>query len=266
MSQHRPKGKYISSKIVIDVILIMVLAMSVFILVSAFDSQRATTAIIEGFLEETADQIEETIPDGATKDRLELYLEKLEVVTDQGMQASTVTFLLQVFSVALLTIGGYLVMEVQRRADEAKKEVEKAKKAASIVTRRAGTVGKFVISGVSVQVLFVYLANAYQDSWLATKTAKAHKAELVPRIRDWVEFFTKQLFDSVGPDTGIEEGIHAQLFDQLTAIQVNLNELNMQGEEVDDILKRCDRCMNLLLESDMVEIYEHQLALLMKVD
>lgn len=256
-------------KVTVTIMILVVLVMSALILLTAFDTQRSTTISIEEKLTDAVDHIEETLPDGATKDRLTTFVDQLEAFSDKGMQESTVTFLFQVLSVALLTVGGYLVTQVQRRADETKKQADDAKKEVAKVQLEIARVKKAIrtlmksnvdVSKVVdmlkdselvfpiVSVLSTYLASAFQDSWLAkTASPGVHRTELVVQTRDGVTLFAKGLDEIVNNEEWeIEPRICDQMIDRLTKIKKHVNKLKEQGEDVDDILGTCDQGLELL--------------------
>lgn len=175
---------------------------------------------------------------------LDGYLERMKAASKECLQAHTTSFLFQVFSVALLSGGAYLVLT-------SKKEVQE-------VIEQASHLGEFVGDASATVALLRHASVAVETSCYSLAAGREREfGTQVVCARDLLREFRTRLVDARDNNRGIAEPQHTALLDLTRNILEAINRLSEEGQErVEDISEICKECNKVLKDAKFVKRYE----------
>lgn len=241
--------------IMMRVMLFVLLGLLAVVLVGSFWSLQETNERIGSLFRASAARLEDSKTTEEIKVTQTGYLERLKSVTREAMQAHTVAFLFQVFSVALLSAGGYLVLRFKSDVDNSMSNVRRARK-------QVAYIGDFV-GNATVSVALVsqaLMAVEMTCFFLRTGETLGYTTQ-VALARDLLTQLKTKLRDAKQRGRGIDRSQHAILLDQARNLVQSLQRLPHDlAADVADVLDIAQECENLLRSTTFVDRYEKVFA------
>jgi len=253
----RKTGKF---EIVVDVIgsiiligmLAVILLVGVFVMVNALLDLKYTNRRAVSAIETAAKELERS--DGRYNanrqdPNLIVFLEQLKTRSRSFLDSNTISFLFQIFALALVSSAVYVLSRSQRNLRKAEETI---KSIAKIGTR----LGPFVANApVSSTLGNYFLAASEESRYLRTLTDKQLWASCRAGTLEALTQLRVKLRRAFEERRGMESSQYEIFLDQLTTIRNHLAKL----AGVEDLLKLLKECEDILREGEFVERYKKQL-------
>ena len=227
--------------LIVIIMLILILICTFIVLSTAltnihYSSKRINIVITDAlsYLVNNNSKFEDNIPETAKS-----YIEDLKAQGKIGIDSNTVTFLFQIFSVSLISIGVYLLRIYS-------KETIKIKKLFSSTTKEVNKIQPMLFSIVEGSKIERFLTFAYQTLQLANSQRNDNVGYLIVQARDWI----KSSYDTIlllkdKKGVGIEREQYnniKDLLDQIIVIgKTNVDEINLiKIKEMKMVLENID--------------------------
>ncbi len=239
----------LGSFLMISMFIVVLLVVSITVVAAYWDLQETNQRIVEmlGNISDYLDMISKT-EKKETASQFKAFLEQLKTRVKGTLDSSTISFLFQVFAVALLSSGVYLLSRSHRHL--------------RMVEGKAREIAKFIESSSTSSAMEGNLKVIYNNVGLLTtgsdETTIAFTRDSLKNLRDMLEQADRN-------QTGMERRQHVSFLDQIVNILSNLSNMpdDMQ-DRVTDLKEYSKDCLNLLQTSGFVNRYEEQLKTLLE--
>ncbi len=183
-------------------------------------------------------------------------LMQLQSKSKGTLDSSTISFLFQVFTLALISAGVYILKRSFSNIRSSERKIE--------------LIRQFINSGPNIYALGNYFSNAYQITYpLKNINDDTLIDSYISLERDYLTIAKNKLERAAQDRIGIERSLHGSFLDYGVRIRSNLNIVikeNTLSQEIkkriSDLIDICNECLELLKTSGFVEKFEEQLAIL----
>ena len=178
-----------------------------------------------------------------------VYLQQLKLRSRSMLDSNTISFLFQIFALALVSAGAYVLARAQ-------KNLRKAEEATKRVARIGKRVGPFVSNQAASSTLASYFVVALEESrYLGSLTDKSVWASCKAGTFESLTQLKVELKRAWEEKRGMERSQFDIFLDQVAAIKNNLGKV----EGVEDLIVICKECEDILKEGEFVKRYEVKL-------
>ena len=229
---------------ILMVLFVTTILVSLTVLVGAYDSFERVNTHIKARTSEALAKISKDTT-FASSQVAKSYLDQLEAKSSSTLDANTISFLFQLFTISLVGVGIYLLSESHKNLNL----IRDAAKAA--------------IMKVSFQPLVrfnVLFTNAYQLSLSLKATQSAGQAP-VPVLRDALKKIRDDLREAQNDQAAFEQAIVNLFINNAIYIKQNLIS---SGISAPDLLQLCDDIVGILKRGKFSERYDNMLLVMRK--
>jgi hypothetical protein len=232
----------------------VIVGLLAFVLLAAFWDLEILSERVESLLRESLEYLQIAQVTDEARRTMGGYLERLKAASTEAMQAHTIAFLFQVFSVALISLGAYLVVRCKKDVEVSEVNVRKVKESVSLLAEFIGN------ASVSVTLVCHALMAVERACYLLVTGKRSAFTTQAVLARDLIRNFRMRMIDAVDCQRGIDEAQHTILLDQIRNILQALRKTPKQLQKnVEDILAMCEECERLLRNRLYVERYREVL-------
>jgi uncharacterized protein (UPF0333 family) len=231
---------------------IVIMVVNAYVLIAAFSNLQLTNYNIE----RTIMKIYNHLPKYSMKKKCELKtshkanIERLQAQAKGTLDSSTISFLFQVFTLALISAGVYILKRSSSNVRAAEKKTE--------------LVGPFAANATFSYSIASHCLNALQITKLLKTSPNEFKKGCIPVLRDSLKELKKVIQKADDKKIGIEKSQHELLLDNARDIIGNIKSLPQAIQEnLSKSIEICAECLDILKSSSFVERYEEQLKILL---
>ena len=221
------------------------------ILLAAFWDLEQASEKVQVLYEQSLDDVEGMNRSQESKASVKSNIRSLKALAKEVLQTHTIAFLFQVFSVALLTGGAYLVARCETDVGESASRVRRIKV-------QVAHLGGF-ISNASVSVALVGHALVAVERVCVLVKASKHE-ELTTQLavaRDLLRELRDHLAEASDKRIGIDKSQYVILLDEIRNILQMLKTVPADGRgRVSDLAALGEDCDRILKSSDFLGRYE----------
>jgi hypothetical protein len=185
------------------------------------------------------------------------------VLAREGLDAGSISFVIEIFSAGLLTVGAYLLNRYRRLLSEADER-------AAVVSDKIQLVGPFVVSGPTASLIGGYLLSTDFCTLLLRVAAEDSDKVLsscVVHTRDYLGELETELKLATQRRRGIAPARLDDFKDQARRIKKKLENLPPKAKngitDLDRMLEQCDKIIGILQSGDFERRYRDQEAVLL---
>ena len=262
------KLMYALSNILLILMFIVMMFVSSFTIIGAFRNLLDTNNKIENVLNDLYKDSKNNplIQEGKLSPIYKAYIERLEYKSKGMLDSSTISFLFQIFSLALISAGVYLLSRSHRNLKNAEKIVKNAEIQAKNVANKSEMIGLFVSNGPTSSAIASYFSIAYQMSVLLDASQdKNARIPLIALLSDTLISLKKILNRASRDQIGVEKSQYEFFMNRATEIITNLKKISKEDHpRIIKLLDLCQESNELFESSNFVEIYNEQLSILTK--
>ena len=173
----------------------------------------------------------------------------------EQLRPDVVSFLFQVFTIALVTSGVYILTRTRanlRKAEETQKQLE----------RRLQIVGAIVSDGPKCWDLASNVAALHHLTWLIKMAENRNTAgSLVSLVRDALRELRDDLLLCAPEQTGMPRRLRDSLLDRMENMNESLRAWpEWAKSEAEEFLSKLAECKGLLVKLPLVRNYEEQMS------
>lgn len=215
------------------IMFLIILISSTILLLTAVININYTSKRITSIVAEAVEQIisMNKINQQVAQQNLDEYLDHLKAQSKIGIESSTISFLFQIFSISLITIGVYLLKEYR-------KETIKIKKMSEKIQLKIGKLNPLILSLITGSKIERYLSLAIQSILIAQDASSQQQNKLLIQFRDWINFALLETQNIANNENiGIESEQYKHIKDWVELIESYIREPN-ENIKYDDILKK----------------------------
>jgi hypothetical protein len=232
---------------VVVFMLVIIIALCIYILIEALTGVKETYRNVEEVIKQIPLASKNELlfnENGILKPSAKAYLTQLESRSRCTLDSGTISFLFQVFAIALVSAGVYLL-------SRSYENFRKIKEDAANSIKRTEMIEPFVRNNQMSIILTNYYSHAFLVSWLIKKEGSS---QLFFMMRQALRQIEEQMMEANEQETGIEERLVGSFLDYSRYIRENLN-----PETPADILNTWEKCNTILRESEFAERYKKQM-------
>jgi hypothetical protein len=235
------------------VLFMVILATCSVVIWDAFLSLRSANQHIESAVSDIATNLKkEDSSNSGSRALIQSYLEQMKYNSKATLDSNTISFLFQLFAIALVTAGIYLLSRSHWDLREMKKETK------SIIFK-ARMIEPLVHDNQASIIIDSYLSRAYFLSWLLSVRIGDTEG-LFPMLRQILTETQNNLYDSVEKKIGIQKSLYDALLDKATFISINLSKLDKPTtDQIKDIISLASEIISTLKRSDFIENYDNHI-------
>lgn len=233
------------------VMLVVVLFVSGGLLLDAFGNYKAGIRELITFIEQSWADLQAKSGSGMTQEQLRLYRDQIEAAVEQDVDKTTMSFLFQIYTAALISAGVFVLSRSRRTVEEAKRETAKAS------DHVQASVGAIEDASNCISLVGRALAALY-DVWLVRSAsgAAAHVDHL-PRARDSCLRLVEGLRQADASELAMDKTTHDLLLDYVGEIQAHVSLLPEDIRvDADHIVQCCDEAQSILANGSFRDRYE----------
>ncbi|MCP4213729.1 MAG: hypothetical protein GY765_03685 [bacterium] len=252
---------------------VMIFLFSLILVVSAINLVTTNQGVKETLLQIPVTLRNDALikPDGTLSPKAKAYIDQLESKSKETLDSNTISFLFQVFALALVTVGVYLLSRSNEnyrntrnnyqdtivKYNTVKDGYEHIKGQAGDAIRKAKKIEFFVRCDQFAITLTSYYSNAYL---ICTLIKEQKNKDLFSDIREQQNQIEKQFKDANEEGLGLELKLLHFFLDYSTKIRNIIKSFTKLGIEIPvDILKICEANQKTLTGSDFDGRYKSQM-------
>ncbi len=241
--------------VILTCTIILVIGVVTFVVLAAFWELESASEKIKSLFVASTESLQNTEVGEDQKEVTESYLERIKAACTEALQAHTTSFLFQIFSVALLSGGSYLILRY-------KKEVEQSQGDVHDLRRQVSHMGEYAGSTTASVALAIHAMTAVQTAYFrsSSEDSVAFTTE-ISLARELLLEFKKVLTMAKEDKCGMDESQHAILLDQTRNILETVKRIAKDPDkDVRYLLETATDCDRLLKTSDFVKRHKSMLS------
>ncbi len=223
-----------------NIMFIMISLIMVVILIEALTSWTSTNEFVRLNGERITASLQEISTDSTHSakefDKLSFYVSQMEMKNKGVLDASAISFLFEVFAIALVTAGIYLLswahrdfIRVRRQAHQSMEEARQLQNTTKGLIHQARHNDQLIASYENSLALSDLFWHAYALSNLVI-TRKFKREPLYSGLRETGRQIDDLLAEAKSEKTGIAPNTHASLLDRITRIRETLKSISCPRE------------------------------------
>ncbi len=246
-------------KLVIRSIFFIVIVISIIILFDSYNDLVTSNKKVLSLLTEISVHITNNplLQDSTLTPQVKAFVNQLDYSSKGILESNTVVFIFQIFSLVIVSIGGFILSYALKNVETAQKDVNR-------ITKKATTIGPLIKSVTAFSSIISLMLLTRQDSILISKSDIIQsQAQYFDNIRVSLRTLVREISDAAKNKFGCYEDIIESLIGQNQDIKGYILSLPKDVKKKnEDLIRLCNEIENLLMTSNFVENYEKQLAVL----